>query len=165
MDGLRRVVRAVRSGNAEAEHALGISSAQLFALRAIAAQPAGSLHELAEHTLTSQSSVSEVVARLAARGLIKRTPSSQDRRRMELTITEQGGELLVRTPETVQEQLAVGFMSLPPAQRRALAEGIEAWMSAAGLAVVPAAMFFEAAGAESPASINPSNAIIAGAAA
>ncbi|HZK79090.1 MAG TPA: helix-turn-helix domain-containing protein, partial [Gemmatimonadaceae bacterium] len=72
MDGLRRVVRALRTGNVQAERTLGISSAQLFALRAIAAQPGGSLRDLAERTLTSQSSVSEVMARLAARRLIKR---------------------------------------------------------------------------------------------
>lgn len=143
MDGLRRIVRALRTGNVQAEHALGISSAQLFALRAIAAQPGGSLRDLADRTYTSQSSVSEVVARLDARRLITHVSSPQDRRRVELTVSDKGRQLLDDAPATVQEQLAMGFLSLPPAQQHALAAGIDAWMFAAGLAGVPAVMFFE----------------------
>lgn len=143
MDGLRRVVRALRTGNVQAERTLGISSAQLFALRAIAAQPGGSLRDLAERTLTSQSSVSEVVARLAARRLTKRVTSPEDRRRVELTVTDAGNRLLEGAPATVQEQLAAGLKSLSPAQRRNLADGIEAWMAAAGLSSISASMFFE----------------------
>lgn len=143
MDGLRKVVRALRSGNAQAERALGISSAQLFALRAIAAQPGGSLGDVAERTLTSQSSVSEVVSRLVERGLITRVASARDRRRLELTVSNEGQRLLARAPATVQEKLAAGLLSLPAEQRQAIAEGFDAWMNAAGLSTVPALMFFE----------------------
>ncbi len=143
MDGLRKVVRALRSGNAQAERAIGISSAQLFALRAIAAQPGGSLGDVAERTLTSQSSVSEVVSRLVEHGLITRAASPKDRRRLELTVSDEGRRLLERAPATVQEKLASGLLSLPPQQRQALAEGFDAWMIAAGLSTVPADMFFE----------------------
>lgn len=143
MDGLRRIVRALRVGNIRAEASHAISSAQLFALRAIDAEPGGSLRDLAARTLTSQSTVSEVVARLDAQGLITRLTSAEDRRRIELRVSAEGRKILDGAPATIQEQLAAGFLSLPSYQQRELATGIETWIVAAGLAEVPAAMFFE----------------------
>jgi DNA-binding MarR family transcriptional regulator len=143
MGGLRRIVRALRVGNIRAEASHGISSAQLFALRAIDSDPGGSLLDLAARTLTSQSTVSEVVARLVAQGLATRVASTEDRRRIELRISAKGRQILKASPSTIQEQLAAGFLSLPATMQRALADGIETWIIAAGLAAVPAAMFFE----------------------
>src|SRR5512141_3390272 len=94
MDGLRRIVRALRVGNIRAEASHGISSAQLFALRAIDAQPGGSLRDLADRTLTSQSTASEGVARLVAQGLITRVSSAEDRRRIELRVSGDGRKIL-----------------------------------------------------------------------
>ena len=143
MDGLRRIVRALRVGNVRAEASHGISSAQLFALRSIDAQPGGSLSDLAARTLTSQSTVSEVVARLVAQGLITRVSSADDRRRIELRVSAEGRKIVEAAPATIQEQLAAGYLSLPSDQQTALADGMEAWIIAAGLSATPAAMFFE----------------------
>ncbi len=143
MNGLRRIVRAMRVGDAGAEASVGISSAQLFALRAIDAEPDGSLRDLAERTLTSQSTVSEVVSRLAARGLITRVTAADDARRIELRVSARGRHVLEQAPATIQERPAAGFSILPLARQRTLVTGIEAWIVAAGLSDVPAAMFFE----------------------
>lgn len=143
MDGLRKIVRALRVGNVRAESSHGISSAQLFALRSIDSAPGGSLRELANRTLTSQSTVSEVVAHLVAKELITRYPSSTDRRRVELRVSPKGKRILNGAPSTIQEQLAAGFLTLDVARQRSLAEGLEEWIAAAGLADVSAAMFFE----------------------
>src|SRR5580658_6655719 len=75
MDALRRVVRALRLTARDAERSAGISGAQLFVLQSLADQAAASLNELAERTLTDQSSVSVVVKRLVARRLVARKPS------------------------------------------------------------------------------------------
>lgn len=143
LDGLRRIVRALRVANFGAESSHGISSAQLFALRSIDSSPGGSLRDLADRTLTTQSTVSEVVARLFAQGLITRHPSSADRRRTELRVSPNGRKILESAPSTIQEQLAAGFLDLPSFQQTALADGMEAWIVAAGLSEVSAAMFFE----------------------
>jgi DNA-binding MarR family transcriptional regulator len=143
MDGLRRIVRALRFANAGAKNSHGISSAQLFALRSIDSLPGGSLRDLADRTLTSQSTVSEVVAHLFAQGLVTRQPSTVDRRRVELRVSPGGRKILERAPSTIQERLAGGFLSLPASQQTALADGMEAWIVSAGLSEVSAAMFFE----------------------
>jgi DNA-binding MarR family transcriptional regulator len=143
MDGLRRIVRALRVSTHASERTLGVSAAQLFVLRQLAHEPRQSLGELAERTRTSQGSVSEVVSRLVDRGLVARQRPPEDRRRVELSLTPQGGAVLGRASETVQERLLAGFALLSARERRALADGMESWLERAGLGEVPATMFFE----------------------
>jgi DNA-binding MarR family transcriptional regulator len=62
MVSLRKIVRFLRLADRAAEAAVGLSAAQLFVLQTLASQPAASLAEVADRTLTDQSSVSTVVA-------------------------------------------------------------------------------------------------------
>jgi DNA-binding MarR family transcriptional regulator len=146
MDALRRIVRALRVFTHASERELGVSAAQLFVLRQLATAPGQSLGDLANGARTSPSSVSEVATALVRHGLVRRGASAIDRRRAEFTITPKGRDVLTRAPVTVQERLVAGFERLPPATRRALRDGFEAWIDEAGLAGVPPAMFFERAG-------------------
>lgn len=136
MESIRRLVRALRTSSAESERDFGLSAAQLFALRQIASQPHQSMSELAKRTLTSQSSVSEVITRLVDRGFVSREISARDRRRAELALTDTGERLLAKVPETIQEQLAAGFDRLTPIQQAGLAGGLEAWLAESGLGEV-----------------------------
>jgi DNA-binding MarR family transcriptional regulator len=145
MDNLRRVVRAL-SASARSVSARGVSGAQLFVLRQIAAAPSLSLGELAERTLTGQSTVSEVVGRLVDRGLVARVASSTDARRAELTLTARGRSAVAGTDATAQERLAEGLAALPRARRIALADALDAWLDSAGLGDVAAGMFFDGKG-------------------
>lgn len=143
MDAIRRLVRALRSSSDASRRDFGVSTAQLFVLRQIAATPGCSLGEVAERTRTTQSSVSEVVARLVRRGLVSRRAATSDRRRAELVLTAKGRSLLERARTTLQERLIEGLEGLEAGERRALASGLEAWLTAAGLADLPATMFLE----------------------
>ena len=143
MNGLRRIVRALRAGNSEMERAIGVSSAQLFALREIARRPGRSLSDLAAATLTTQSSVSEVVARLIQQKLVVRKVAADDHRRTELVPTRVGRAALAGAPETAQEKLLAGFRSLPESHRQRIAAGLEAWIESARLEHLTPTMFFE----------------------
>jgi DNA-binding MarR family transcriptional regulator len=143
MNGLRRIVRALRTGNSETERAIGVSSAQLFALRQIAHHPGQSLRDIAASTVTTQSSVSEVVARLVQSGLVARNVAADDRRRTELEATKAGRASLAEAPETAQEKLLGGFLRLSARKQRLLAAGIDEWIEAAGLEHLAPTMFFE----------------------
>ena len=143
MDSLRRVVHALRVATRASEREFGLSAAQLFVLRQLAAASGQSLRDLALRTRTTQSSISEVVSRLVQRGLVARRPSEQDRRRAELSLTATGHAMLAQAPETVQERLLRGFDALPERERTALADHLESWLSASGLDDVAPALFFE----------------------
>jgi MarR family transcriptional regulator, organic hydroperoxide resistance regulator len=143
MDSLRRVVHALRIATRASERAFGLSAAQVFVLRQLSVTSGQSLSDLAARTRTTQSSVSEIVARLVQAGLVSRVPSSRDRRRAELSLTAAGEAVLVNAPETVQERLLRGFESLDERARQGLADGLESWLTASGLDDVAPTLFFE----------------------
>jgi DNA-binding MarR family transcriptional regulator len=124
LDGIRLIVRALRESSREAERAVGLSAAQLFVLQRLAGSPAISLNELADRTLTHQSSVSVVVAKLARRGLVARTRAVDDARRLEISLTSAGREVLGRAPAAAQDRLIAALALLGASARRSLAQDL-----------------------------------------
>ena len=143
LNAVRRMVRGLRSAAETVERDLGISAAQLFVLSELALNPDLSVKDLAATTMTTHSTVSQVVSQLIAKGLVTRTVDPDDARRSVLRLTRQGANLLRRSPRAIQEDLIEGFGSLRPAERRNLASGLEKWLVASGLGAVPSAMLFE----------------------
>ena len=143
MDGLRRIFRALRQADAASRGSGGLPSAQLFVLRQIGVKPESSVTDLCSATLTSQSSVSEVVARLEANDLVKRGRDDNDSRRARLSLTTSGRKLLENSPQPFQERLVAALRRLSPEDQEALARGMSAWLREGGIADAPAPMFFE----------------------
>lgn len=143
MDGLRRIVRALRQADAKSRGGGGIPSAQLFVLRQLRHRAALSIGDLCRATLTSQSSVSEVVTRLETKGLLLRMRASDDTRKTVLSLTPAGRKVLEESPEPFQERLVSALHRLSREDQRALASGMSAWLSEAGIVYAPATMFFE----------------------
>jgi MarR family transcriptional regulator, lower aerobic nicotinate degradation pathway regulator len=151
LDALRRIVRDLRLSAREAERGAGISGAQLFVLQALSVRSASSLNELADRTLTDQSSVSVVVRRLADRKLIVRKPSSHDARRLELSLTPAGQRMLARCPEPTQARLLDALRRMESSELDALTLGLGALVRGMGIESAEPRMFFE----ETPASGEP----------
>jgi len=145
MDALRRIVRALQSGSRAAHGRGGVSGAQQFVLSQLAADPGLSLSELAERTLTRPSTVSEVVGRLTAAGLVRREHSRADARRLVLTLTARGAAIAASGDPSVPQRLADGLARLTVTQRAQLARALEAWVAAAGLSRITPTMFLELA--------------------
>ncbi|MDQ6885653.1 MAG: MarR family transcriptional regulator [Gemmatimonadota bacterium] len=143
LDGLRRIVRALRLTAREAESRYGVSGAQLFVLQLLAQAPVASLNELATRTLTDQSSVSAVVQRLVAKGLVVRGPSARDARRIHIALSPAGRSLLGRHPDTAQQRLIEGLHALPAPTRRALGRSLTKLNELLGLGETAAGMFFD----------------------
>jgi len=143
LNAVRRMVRGLRSAAETVERDLRISAAQLFVLSELAEVPDQSVKDLAAVTMTTHSTVSQVVAQLISKGLVIRTTDALDGRRAVLRLTRRGANLLRKAPRAIQEDLVDGFATLWPAERRGLANGLEKWLAAAGLSGVPATMLFE----------------------
>jgi DNA-binding MarR family transcriptional regulator len=139
MNAVRSIVRAQRINTRAIELKMGISLAQLFVLQQLAERSSDSLNDLAERTATHQSSVSVVVRRLVERGLVSRTASTADKRRIEIELTPAGRALLADAPVTIQKQLINGLTHMSADEQGALAELLEAWLRGAkiDLAVPP----------------------------
>jgi DNA-binding MarR family transcriptional regulator len=143
MNALRRIVRVLRLADREAEGAVGLSAAQLFVLQSLAAAPAHSLAELAERTLTDQSSVSTVVAKLVAKRLVTRRSAANDRRRVELRLTAAGEHVVRTAPRVPQSRLAEALRAMPAARRDDLVRSLEVLATAIGANETTPSMLFE----------------------
>jgi DNA-binding MarR family transcriptional regulator len=143
MVALRRIVRMLRLADSDARAGHELSAAQLFVLHALAQQPGVSLAALAALTLTDQSSVSTVVAKLTARKLVVRTIARADRRRSELRLTA-AGEKVVRSAPRVPQALIVDAVGAMPARKRGeLVRGLETLVAKIGANAVEPRMFLE----------------------
>ncbi len=143
MVALRRIVRHLRLADREAETAVGLSAAQLFVLNVLASAPGLSLSEVAEHTLTDQSSVSTVVAKLVARRLVSRRPAGDDRRRIELRLTSAGQHVVRTAPRVPQTRIADLVRAMPARDRDDLVRSLEMLAAAMGASEVAPHMLFE----------------------
>ena len=143
INALRRMIRGLRSKAETIERGLKVSAAQLFVLSELAQIPDQSVKDLAAVTMTTHSTVSQVVGQLIEKGLVTRTPDPADGRRSVLRLTRQGTKLVKRAPRAIQEDLIEGFGKLRPAERRGLVIGLEKWLVAAGLGGTRSVMLFE----------------------
>ena len=143
INALRRMVRGLRAAAETVERELKISAAQLFVMSELAQSPAQSIKDLAQVTMTTHSTVSQVVSQLLAKGLVTRTVDPADGRRSVLRLTRQGTSVLRRSPRAIQQDLIEGFGTLRPNERRSLAAGLEKWLEASGLGAVPSTMLFD----------------------
>jgi DNA-binding MarR family transcriptional regulator len=143
LEGLRRVVQALRMTARDAEVRHGVSAAQIFILHLLERDGAASVSELAARSFTHQSSVSVVVTRLADAGLVARARATDDARRAEIALTARGRALLRRVPEPAQSRLVEALARVSSTERRALARGLAALVREMGIADGAAGMFFE----------------------
>jgi DNA-binding MarR family transcriptional regulator len=143
LNALRRFVRALRTASRDSERRHAVTAAQLYVLRELGTTPGLSLGALARRTHTTQSTVSEVVARLVEAGLVRRRTAAADARRRELSLTARGRTIVRDAPRSMPERLLDAFDTLPAARRAALVAGLEEWLDASGLGAGPAPMFFE----------------------
>lgn len=146
LDSIRRIVRAVRLSSRASESSVGLSAAQLFVLQRLAERDGLSISELASETLTHQSSVSVVVAKLVARRLVRRAISTRDRRRTILSLTAKGRRVLAGAPEPMQVRLISALAELSDADVARLARLLARWTAAAGIDATAPTLFGEEEG-------------------
>ena len=144
MNHFRRIVRALRSSHRAAGN-LNLTGAQLFVINVIgeAARPLG-VGEVAQLTETDQSTVSVVTNRLVERGLLKRERSSDDSRRVELSLTASGRALQKKGPTTVaQQRMTAALQSLSPRDAAELLRLLSLVVNGMEIGQDPADMMFD----------------------
>jgi len=99
---------------------LGVTSRQVTLLWLIKSNPGLSLRELAAEERISAPALSGHVDRLEKAGLIERTRDGADRRRVGLTLTEEGARLLKRVRARRTSWLADRLKGLEPAELEAI---------------------------------------------
>lgn len=144
MDDFRRIVQALRTSHRAAENA-SLTGAQLFVLSVLHdADEAVSIGDIAREAQTDPSTASVVVGRLVKCGYVRRRSSSEDSRRVDLSLTAQGHAILQRIGETApQRRLAGALQDLRAADAKILVRVLREITKSMGLATAPAPMMFD----------------------
>ena len=146
MQLLRVLVAALSRSARTIEAQTGVTNAQLFVLRQLAADGTLSVTDLARNAHTLQGTMSTVVARLGRAGLVKKIRSPDDGRRAVLSLTPKGRQLLARAPAPPTEAVLASLASLSLIDVRCLTDGLQALIASMGLKIEEAPMLFEDTG-------------------
>jgi DNA-binding MarR family transcriptional regulator len=112
-DRLRPVLLRVGRELRREAREVGVSPEQVSLLVAIKYHPGAGVRELAERERVSPPALSNRIDRLEQDGLVARTPSADDRRRVGLTLTDEGQRVLrrVRSRRTAWLVQRLGHLS------------------------------------------------------
>lgn len=94
----RLIYGLVRQHFRDIERTCGVSGSQLWVLKEVGKTPGIGITELAERLSIHQSTGSQLVEKLVARGMVVKTRSQLDQRCVGLTLTPSAAGLLVRAP-------------------------------------------------------------------
>jgi len=142
VQGLRRITKALEDYSHEVQRAYGLTGPQLWALKTLHRLGPLTAGELADALAVHQSSVSVLMARLERRRLIRRIRRRDDRRFVEIALTEAGRKLAERSPEPAQGRLLHELRRMPPAEVTRLRRSVEALVTAMAAGGVDATFFF-----------------------
>jgi DNA-binding MarR family transcriptional regulator len=109
---LRRIIRAIDLRSRRLMQQAGFTGPQLLVLQALAAHEEMGAGDLAREVNLSQGTVTSILDRLEKRELIKRIRSHTDRRKVFVTLTENGKEQLASAPTLLQEHFIERFTKL-----------------------------------------------------
>ena len=122
---LRRMLRATEIGNRQLAATTGLTPSQLMVLREIDSHPAVTPGEIAQTLEFSQATITAIVDRLEARGLVRRRRGERDRRQFHLDTLDSGREALKNAPDPLQSLFTERFSALPPWEQAMLLAAVE----------------------------------------
>lgn len=114
---LRRIIRSVDVQSKTMVKTSGLTTPQVVALRACAALGEVTTGRLSNEISLSQGTVTAILDRLEAKGLIERYRSATDRRVVHARITSDGLHVLSQTPTLLNNRFTKAFAQLPPEDR------------------------------------------------
>ena len=131
METVSAVTRAIRREMRE-HRPVEMSMQQFRALGVVRRHPNASLSAVAEHLGLTAATVSKLVDALVRRGLVTRTDSPQDRRKVVLEVTGAGRRALRVARRAALGRLAKLLGSLGESDRRAVVRAMEVLREALG---------------------------------
>lgn len=121
---LRVVFRAVQSHSKTVQQQCGLSSAKLWMMWELFANPGVKVSELARALTIHPSTCSNMLDQLEDKGLTRRSRSKTDQRAVHLFLTEEGTQLLAIAPRPAQGTLSMALEHLSDSHLTYLEEGL-----------------------------------------
>ena len=124
---LRKIIRSINLESKQIEKQYGISIPQLLCLQFLSGQEdyKASASQIKDFIQLNASTVSGIISRLEAKGLVAKLPNFKDKRATFITLTAKGADLLKESPTTLQEKLKARLSLLSTEQISELNKNIE----------------------------------------
>ena len=125
IDNLRRVFHAIQEYSRAAERETSLTGPQLWALKILAGAAPLRVTELARRMYLRPATVVGILDRLEGKGLVARNRCKEDRRAVDLELTDLGKEVVAGSPEVAQVTLLKGLEALPDPEFDCVLRGMQ----------------------------------------
>ena len=122
---LRRIIRAIDQHSRKLSNSYHLTVPQLVCLHQILQNGSITPGKLAKKVFLSQATVTGILDRMEARGLIERSRNSPDRRRVIVSLTDTGQRMAREMPWPLQERFASRLASLPDQGQLAIDQALK----------------------------------------
>lgn len=129
----------------------GLTGPQLIILREIQRKGEGTVGDLARAISLSQSTVTGILDRLEARGLVARHRADADKRRVIVGLTEKCRQFLKTAPSIWREDFLRGFEEIPHWEQLMILTALQRLTSLMKADAIDAGAFFTGGRSEDPA--------------
>jgi len=109
---LRQVIRAIGLYSKKLSKETGLTSPQLLVLQAVAEHDDAMVKEVAKTINLSSATITSILDRLEKRSLVTRTRSTTDKRKVGISLTAEGTEIIKDSPTPLQEHFIARFEAM-----------------------------------------------------
>lgn len=125
LSSLRRIIRSVDSHSRRLATEHGMTVPQLICMLKIDELGPMTLKELSREVFLNPSTIVGIVDRLERAEIFRRERSVRDRRRVRISLTDKGKEVVANSPSPLQDSLVQAIDQLPELERATIALSLE----------------------------------------
>ncbi|MDC7219190.1 MAG: MarR family transcriptional regulator [Spirochaetales bacterium] len=122
---LRQIIRAIDLQSKKLTKKYGLTGPQLIILKEIKRGPHRPISEISRQVSLSQATVTAILNRLEQQGFAIRKRSEQDKRKVNLFLTEKAEEILKDNPSLLQEEFTHNFDKLEDWEKNMLLASLQ----------------------------------------
>lgn len=122
---LRRVIRAIDIHSRQLNKLSGLTGPQLMVMQKVDQLEAPLAKKIAQEINLSAATVTTIIDRLENRGMVIRTRSETDKRKVHLSLSDAGKTLLNSAPKPLQEHFIMRYQNLEEWEQSQLLSAVE----------------------------------------
>lgn len=122
---LRRILRATDLYGRDLAQSAGLTAAQFRVLQLVAEKGDATATAIAQRMRVSQATVTSLVDKLVAKGVVVREKSQTDRRQINICITDRGRDTIADAPDALQQRYVRKFGSLEDWEQAMIVSSLE----------------------------------------
>lgn len=122
---LRKIIRAIDLHSKHIQKFSGVTGPQLLVLQSIDKSKELTTGSIAKQVNLSQATVTSILDRLEKKEYIQRIRSTTDKRKVYVSLTSQGQQLIENAPPLLQENLINQFEHLLPDQQQKILDSLK----------------------------------------